>query len=268
MARAIQRQLRAEKPIAIFTGFPRHWLPVFEWAGARWRDSTEPDTFVPLISGRSEKQIVSDIVRARRAGHLRLLVDVVASAEVVLSETLQRIDGRLATSDFVQEQREEIRLTTWHSYNRADVRAFDDLVSGFKQSKPSVLFIPCAKARPYQNSPAYRNLMRLASNAGLNTNSMDKIVITSIGPVPEAYWGLDFVRRYNTGVRDIYRLFLQTKALLRETSYREAWDLMAFAPYSDILRLLSKEGILPEPRRLASVRKRNIPLYRPLARRP
>lgn len=264
MARALQRQLRAKSPLTTFVGFPRQWLPLFEWAGAPWRNSVEPNTFVPFISGRTEKQVVCDIVRARSAGQLRLLVDVIASAEVVLSETLQRIDGRLSADDFIAEGDAEVRLTSWHSYNRADVRAFDSLVAGFRQLNPSALFIPCAKARPYQNSPAHQRLMRTARDAGLNIDKMDKIVITSIGPIPEAYWSLDFVRRYDTGVRDIYRVLLQTKTLLQGTKYHEAWDLMAFAPYSEILRLLHNDGLLPLPRRLASIRRRNIPLYRPI----
>src|SRR5262245_22252925 len=91
MARALQRQLRTRSPIVKFRGFPRHWLPMFEWAGAAWQFSIEPPTFVPLFSGRSELDIVEEISRAREAGQLRLLVELAASAEVVLCETLQRI---------------------------------------------------------------------------------------------------------------------------------------------------------------------------------
>src|SRR5882757_5509574 len=88
MARAIQRQLRTPRVLATFRGFPRHWLPLFEWAGAPWEGSVEPPTYVPLFSGRTENQAVADIARARRAGQLRLLVEVAASAEIVLCETL------------------------------------------------------------------------------------------------------------------------------------------------------------------------------------
>jgi hypothetical protein len=266
MARALQRQMRAKESLATFVEFPRHWLPLFEWARAPWRGSVEPRTYVPLISGRTEIEILSDVARARKAGQLRLLVEVVASAEIVLCETLQRVDGRLSASDFDAAMHDEVRLTTWHSYNRADVRAFDSRIAECRQSKSGVLFIPCAKARPYQKSQAYRRLMRVARDAGIDTDGLDKIVITSIGPVPEECWDLDFVQRYDTGVRDIYRLFLQTKALLRDTNYLEAWDLISFAPYSDMLRLLSLDGLLPEPKRLPSIRRRNIPIYRPPAR--
>jgi hypothetical protein len=262
MARAIQRQLQSRKALATFAGFPRHWLPLFEWAGAPWRNSIEPLEYVPLFSGRTERAIVAEIARARAAGHLRLLAEVAASAEIVLCETLQRVDGRLDLSPSTEKLADEVRLTTWHSYNRPDVRAFDGAIAGFKQTRPGVLFIPCAKARPYHRSQAHRRLMRTARDAGLDLDRLDTIVITSIGPIPEAYWEHEFVQRYDTGVRDIYRLMLQMKQLLKGTSYAEVWDLMSFAPYSDIIRMLHLEGLLPEPRRLHSIRRRNIPIYR------
>lgn len=262
MARALQRQLRAPSEIVTFVGFPRHWLPLFAWADARWKGSIEPPVFVPLVSGHSEEEVVSEIELAKAHGKLRLLVEVMASSEIVLCETLQRIDSRLAKRDFAQEQGNDIRLTTWHSYNRADVRGIDALICGFKQSRPGVMFIPCAKARPYPKSRAHQRLMRLAIQSGLDLDCFDKIVITSLGPIPEPYWELDLVQRYDTGVRDMYRLLVQARALLRNTEYQTAWDLMSFSPYSDLLRILHLEGYLPKLSRIESIRKRNVPLYR------
>lgn len=261
MARALQRELRNRTPRVTFVGFPRHWLPLFAWVGASWRKSIEPPTYVPLISGRSETEIVWEIEQAQANGQLRLLVEVVASAEIVLCETLQRMDGRLAKGDFPADDG-QIRLTTWHGYNRADVRAIDTVIAEFRPSRPDVLFIPCAKARPYSKSQAHQRLMRQAERAGLKPDRFDKIVITSLGPIPEAYWEADLVQRYDTGVRDIYRLLVQCRALLKKTRYRIAWDLMAFAPYSDLLRVLHLEGYLPKPKRLPEIGKRNIPVFR------
>jgi hypothetical protein len=265
MSRAIQRQLRARRQLILFVGFPRHWLPLFEWSRCPWRGSVEPDTFVPFMSGRTEDEVVADIERAKSAKRLRLLVDVAASSEVVLSETLQRLDGRLGELDFTEESGQEIRLTTWHSYNRADVRAFDLLISDFKQRHKGVLFIPCSKARPYSASQSHRRLLQLARAHEVPVDLLDKVVITSLGPVPEQYWNAGIVQVYDTGIRDIYRLFLQTKVLLKGTNYTEAWDLMSFAPYSDMLHLCHLEGLLPTPKRLSAIRKRNISVYRPEA---
>jgi hypothetical protein len=263
MARAIQRQLRSPNPLVRFVGFPRHWLPLFEWGRCPWHGSVEPENFVPFITGKTEAQVIADIEEAKSAKQLRLLVDVVASSEVALSETLQRLDGRLGASDFEKDTGREIRLTTWHSYNRADVRAFDMLIAGFKQNRAGVLFIPCSKGRPYSASQSHKRLLRLACDRGVHVDLLDKVVITSLGPIPEQYWDAPIVQAYDTGVRDIYRLFIQTKILLRRTNYKEAWDLMSFAPYSDVLRLCHLEGLLPLPKRLTAIRKRNIPIYRP-----
>ena len=262
MARALQRQLRSKRPLSVFCGFPRHWLPLFEWVGSPWRDSIEPDAYIPFFSGRSERHIMEEIARARAAGQLRLLVEIAASAEIVLCETLQRIDEVHGEDVSRLAEAGEIRLTTYHSYSRADVRAFDSQISGFRQSHPTVLFIPCAKARPYYKSQSYRRLLGQARAVGIDVKHADQIVITSLGPVPQRFWELDIVQRYDTGVRDVYRLFLQTKALLSRTKYRFAWDLMSFAPYSDMLRMLHLEGILPIPQRLPTARRRNIPVYR------
>ena len=144
------------------------------------------------------------------------------------------------------------------------MRAFDSLVSGFKQRHAGVLFIPCSKVRPYSRSQSHRRLLQLARAHGVHVDLLDKVVITSLGPIPEQYWDAPIVQTYNTGIRDIYRL-LQTKALLRRTNYTDAWDLMSFAPYSDILHLCHLEGLLPLPRRLRVIRKRNISVYRPEA---
>lgn len=260
MARAIQRQLRSPVPLLSFAGFPRHWLPMFEWAGAPWSGSIEPDVYVPLVSGRSEDEIVGEIGRARESQQLRLLVEVIASSEVVICETLQRIDSGSGAPQVPVAG--EVRLTNWHGYSRPEVRAYDSVIAGFRQSRPGILFLPCAKARPYQTSQTHRRLLQKATLSGLNLDRLDIVVITSIGPVPEANWLDDLVQRYDTGIRDIYRLYLQLRALLKGTDYEVAWDLMSFAPYSELLRFAHRDGLLPEPRRLDSMRRRNIPVYR------
>lgn len=262
MARAIQRQLSSRKPLTTFRHFPRHWLPLFEWARVPWIESTEPSTYVPLFSGRSESDVVTDIRRARAAGQLRLLVEVAASSETVLCETLQRVDARKGVDAHCDSGAREVRLTTWHSYSRLDVLRFDSLIATFSQSKQGVLFIPCAKARPYTNSQSYRRLMTRMRAAGMDLDRFDKIVITSIGPVPEAQWDNDFVQRYDTGVRDIYRLLVQLRRMLKKTHYDEAWDFMSFVPYSEVLNILALEGAIPRPKRLSDLRRRNIPVYR------
>ncbi|RWD65943.1 DUF5591 domain-containing protein [Mesorhizobium sp.] len=261
MARAIQRQLTSDRPLARFVGFPRHWLPLFVWAGAAWSESVEPSSFVPLVSGRGEAELLEDIDRARANGNLRLLVEIVASAEVVLCETLQRIDASTGLNAFSSPD-EDIRLTCWHSYSRPEIRALDTLLREYRQQHDDVLFIPCSRSRPYTISQSHRRFLAIARAAGLAPDRMDIIVITSIGPIPQSLWSHDIVRRYDTGVRDIYRLLVQLRALLRDTRYQQAWDLMTFVPYSDLLSIVQREGLLPDVKRIENTRRRNIPAYR------
>jgi hypothetical protein len=265
MARAIQRQLLSDRPLVRFVGFPRHWLPLFVWAGAPWSGSVEPSTFVPLVSGRDEADVLGDIDRARANHGLRLLVEIVASAETVLCETLQRIDAGTAP-DVSACAGEDIRLTCWHGYGRPDLRALDALLSGHRQKHADILFIPCSRSRPYPTSDSHRKVIAAARGAGLEPEAMDIVVITSIGPIPQALWSHDIVKRYDTGVRDIYRLLVQLRALLRNTRYRQAWDLMTFVPYSDLLSIVHHEGLLPPLRRIEGSRRRNIPAYRSFSR--
>lgn len=262
IARTIQRQLLVDRPIVEFRGFPRHWIPLFEWAGASWRHTTEPECYVPLFSGRSERDVIRDIVRARSAHQLRHLVEVAASAEIVLCETLQRIDEKQLRAAPVAGERTQIRLTTWHSYGRSECRAYDALLTAFRPKFPDAVFLPCAKSRPYQRARSHQKLIGQLRAHGIDPDRCDKIVITSMGPVPEEWWDHELVRRYDTGVRDIYRMLIQCRILLRHTHYAHAWDLLSFAPYCDLLGLLHLERIIPMPQRLPGIRRRNIPVYR------
>jgi hypothetical protein len=261
MARSLQRDLAARSSASLYRGFPRQWIPIFEWVGAKWEGSTEPTGYVPFFSGRSEADVLEEVRRARAAGELRLLVEIAASSEVVLCETLQQIDERRVGRRILHGPK-RIRLTNWHSYNRAEVLRFERQPERFRQANPTVLFIPCARKRPYQLSQTHRKLLARVRSAGINPERCDKIVVTSIGLIPEPLWGESFVQRYDTGVRDIYRLIVQARRLLRGTSYDFAWDLLPFSPYSDLLQIVSREGLIPTPRRLPGARRRNIPAYR------
>src|SRR5688572_502327 len=74
------------------TGFPRHWLPIFELAGARWKGSSSPDLYVPFVSGLTQQELVKEIRSAQKAGQLRVLVESIAGCDPVIAEVLPRID--------------------------------------------------------------------------------------------------------------------------------------------------------------------------------
>jgi hypothetical protein len=92
--------------------------------------------------------------------------------------------------------------------------------------------------------------------------SHDVIVVTSIGPVPEKLWSHDVVMRYDTGIRDVYRILVLLRRMLRGVRYAVGWDCLAFRPYRDILSIACREGSIGRLARPEGLRGRNIPSYR------
>ncbi len=244
-----------------FTAFPRQWIPVFEWLGADWKRSSEPANFVPFFSDLDEAAILAQVRAAKAAGQLRLLAEIAASADVVLCETMQRIDGLL---DRPESPDRPTTLTTWHGYNRRSLRELDKEIAAFKSRSSGVVFIPCAKSRPYSRAPSFKRLMKRLEADGICMDGYEKIVLTSIGPVPESLWGHEVVLAYDTGIRDLYRLLTQLRALLRNNSFSSAIDVLPLAQYGDLLDILHLEGALPPLSRPSWLRRRNIPIYRPI----
>lgn len=263
MARALQRELSPSCSKSEFVGFPRHWIPLFEWAGARWSNSCAPSNYVPFFSGKSESAVVSEVNRAREHKQLRLLVELAASTDVVICETLQRIDGRKAHENDVADR---ITLTTWHGYSRRELIELDDALASYRVQKKKVVFLPCSRSRPYDKSQSYKRYISNLVAEGIVETEFEKIVLTSIGPIPEQLWRHETVQRYDTGVRDLYRLLVQLRRLLADADIVEAWDFLPLVQYGDLLDILSAEGALPELRRPKKMRRRHIPIYRPRQR--
>src|SRR5258705_7801077 len=103
---------KARRPV--FKNFPRQWIPLFEWIGARWDGSSEPANYVPFASSVNEEFLVREVAQARRQGQLRLLVELLAGSDAVMAEALPRLDGRLGDAAPSTDMA-SIRLTNWHS---------------------------------------------------------------------------------------------------------------------------------------------------------
>lgn len=259
MARAVSRQLRGSGERCVFRSFPRQWIPLFELCGCDWEGSTPPVEFTPFFSRLTQAEVVAEIETAKRNHQLRLLVEVSASSDVVLCETLQRI---LAENDKEDEPDGLIALTNWHSYSRSSLRAYDKLLTDYVPSKRKALFMPCSKKRPYSGSPTHKRIFRRLMDDGINASDYELIVITSIGPVPECYWNEEVVLRYDTGIRDLYRLLSQLRRLLRGTHLQSALDVVPICQYGEILDILSLEGRLPKVERPKWLRRRHIQIYK------
>lgn len=263
MARALQRQLRDGD--TTFVNFPLQWIPIFAWAGATWHSPTRPSQYLPLFSGFEEEDLVREVERARQAGQLRSLAEMAASSDIVLCETLQRIDamGSIATECGPESaDGSPIVLTNWLSYTRAEFRSYEESLKKFSQESRSAIFLSCGRARPYQNSRTHHRLRALLKAQGIVMEDHDVIVMTSIGPVPLSLWQHPVVMRYDTGIRDVYRVLTLLRRLLHNTRYDTAWDCLSFRPYRDVLEIVAREGSIGKLLRPNNIRSRNIPAYR------
>lgn len=260
MARLLKRAASGTKA-GIFVGFPRQWIPLFEYLGIAWSESRDPDVFLPFVSHLDEAGMRSQVEEARAVGQLRLLVETVASADIVVGETLQRLDTAFLAPDEAHDS-SAIRLSNWHGYLRPEVRAFEEELATWRARKAKAAFMPCGRARPYNRSGTHRRLIALLADRGVDLGDYDLIVITSLGPVPESLWQHPVVMRYDTGVRDIYRMLTLLRRLLKPSGYESALDCMGFRPYRDILQIVAREGMIGELSRPGSFRGRSIPTYR------
>ena len=259
MARVLSRQLRGSGEPCQFVNFPRQWIPLFELFDCAWKGSIAPSDFTPFFSGLTESQILSEVKAARRKNQLRLLVEVSASTDVVVCETLQRV---LAKNEFEEQPDGKIVLTNWHAYTRTSFRNYDELLKEYKSTKRKALFMPCSKKRPYSGSPTHSRIFRRLKDDELNLSEYELIVITSVGPVPEKFWNEEVILRYDTGIRDLYRLLSQTRRLLQGCSFEHVIDVLPVCQYGDILDIMVLEGRLPEINRPKWLRRRNIQTYR------
>ena len=259
MARALSRELRSEPEGKTFVAFPRQWIPLFEWLGCQWHHSTEPTTYLPFFSSIDQEALLEEVFIARSKGTLRFLAELAASVDIVLCETLQRIDADLFIAD---ELEKPTKLTMWHGYNRKSLKDFDKHLLSYKQTHDSVIFIPCSRARPYEESQSQKRLFLKLQDHNIDLDHYDKVVISSIGPIPEDMWHHEVVLNYDTGVRDLYKILCQMRKFLEGCSYETAIDVLPLVQYGDLIDILHLEKRLPKPTRPKWLRRRNIPLYK------
>src|ERR1700680_3057650 len=74
LPRAVRHTVRGRKCYR-FVGFPRQWVPVFEWYCVPWSDSVAPLDYLPLFSDLTETAVVRLVSRAKANHSLRLMVE-------------------------------------------------------------------------------------------------------------------------------------------------------------------------------------------------
>lgn len=242
----------------VFRGFPRQWIPVFEWFGVPWEDSIQPTEYIPFFSDLTERRIVEIVRRARREHSLRILMESATMYDPILSDFLYILDNtlRLPSAAMENELREveakprrttrHLLLNGWQSYGRPSVRAVEEAVMRVDPAAPVAVILPCALRRPYDESKTHRRIYHLLTEQGFAPSELHKIVLTSLGLLPEEVWRMPQVMSYDAGVPDIYRVLRLVRAYFKRSRYELVIDCLNFEPYSDTLRIAQREGLIRE----------------------
>jgi hypothetical protein len=233
-----------EKPH--FVGFPRQWIPLFEYFEVRWARCSAPSTYIPIISDVSDNELLQYCENAGRTGTLRDLVESVVALDPVLADFLYIVDNtatktKLCDLEATSKAEGVIKITNWQSYGRQEIKELVAATEMIRSNKPIAIVLPCARGRPYGSSRTHRRLWRELEHLNLDRGLVHQVVMTSIAVIPEELWTHSTVARYDAGVPDIYRTLLLSRGYFTRNRYAKVIDCLQFKPYSDVLSILAME---------------------------
>lgn len=239
-----------------FCGFPRQWLPVFEWFGIAWANSIDPLEYIPFFSDLTEDSIMAIIHHAKEKKSLRILIESATMYDPILSDLLYIIDNTVSlTSAIIERDCQEILektqgrtrqliLNGWQAYGRPSVRTMENTVLEVQPKANIAVALPCSRTRPYNKSSTHRKIYQILEKHGYKLDELHRIVITSLGLLPEETWELPQVMTYDAGVPDVYRILRLIRTYFGKMQYECVLDCLQFEPYSDVLRIAESEGII------------------------
>lgn len=232
-----------------FIGFPRQWLPVFEWYRVEWRGSIGPRQYIPVFSDLGERALVRIINASRGEGSLRCLAEYAALCDGVVADFVHAVDHSV---DWTESPDNGclLRLTSWQAYGRPAVREVDAAIARSHACHKNAIAMPCSKTRPYDKSMTHRRLYRRLQEEGICVEDHDAIVITALGVLPRGLWEMPQVLTYDSGVADVYRLLCLARTYFRNAKYELVYDCLKYEPYSDVLRIVQREGLIGTVKRL------------------
>jgi predicted RNA-binding protein len=249
MPRLIRKAIQHRERLR-FIGFPRQWIPLFEYFGINWNRCCSPSTYIPIVSDVSDDEMFEYCERARRTGTLRDLVESIVVLDPVLADFLYITDNtiklEMSERTSIPEAGGAIKITNWQSYGRREIRELVAAADLIRSHRPIAVVLPCARGRPYGSSRTHRRLWQQLEYLNLNRQLVHQVVITSIGVIPEELWTHSTVTRYDSGVPDIYRTLLLSRKYFSRNPYRRVIDCLQFRPYSDVLTILAKEGVIAD----------------------
>jgi predicted RNA-binding protein len=256
----------------IFVGFPRQWVPIFEWYGLRWRQSIEPQHYLPFFSDLSEPQLLKIVDRAKREGVLRSLIESTAMLDPIISDFLYIVDNsvkanspamqnELATASSKDIKRKTLMLNGWQSYGRPSIRLLENAVAQIIPDAKIAAALPCSYTRPYDRSHTHKQIYRILTEEGYDLDKVHLVVITSLGVLPQEVWTLPQVIKYDSGVPDIYRVLRLVRSFFSKANYDCVLDCLQYMPYSDVLTIAHREGAIKQIRKIPVPKKRHFVIY-------
>jgi hypothetical protein len=247
-----RKAIKSEESI-LFIGFPRQWLPIFEYFGIKWSQTVDPPEYIPFFSDLSENELLRIIHTARKNHSLRSLVESTSIFDSILSDFLYIIDNTLDIENpiekeelavFEQGPSRPLKLNGWQSYGRNLVHQLEVAVNTVEPRSTKAVILPCSLRRPYHRSRTHKRIYSILKDRGYNLSKLHKIVVTSLGILPEEVWGMPQVLYYDAGVPDIYRILRLARGFFKRCAFTTVIDCLSFEPFSDIIRIIQKEGLI------------------------
>ena len=247
LTRLIFRSAQGE---LVLQGFPQQWIPLFVHFGVCFTAPSPPVEYLSLVSEVSAEHIELLSRQAGAKGALREMVEAFASLDPLIADVLHRIDRRNTAASAPSAVR--VKLTGWQSYGRPEILQLNKLIADTAvATHETAVLLPCARRRPYQSSKTHRRIWEKLKLHGVDPIDVDRLVVSSIGIVPEYCWDHPVVLGYDFGVPDIYRILRLMRQFFKKARYSRVIDCLEFQPYSDCLQIVSREGlvdvILPLP---------------------
>jgi predicted RNA-binding protein len=194
---------------------------------------------------------------ARNQGAVRALVEAAAALDPVIADFVYIVDHKLATAGYTGAGSDGKNvLNTWHSFGRPEIIRLQDRMCRERAETDGFLMLPCSRHRPYDESRTHIRLRLQLRDAGQNVRTLESVVVTALGVVPERYWREPLVMSYDAGAVDLWRVFQLLRAYFTLNPTRTVVDCLSFRPYSEMLDLLHNMGVIPAPVRPLKVRWR------------
>lgn len=205
------------------------FVPLFVYVGIEVLDTIEDESICSKIPN------ITEYCKSLSRGELRVFLEAVASSNALFSDALYQIDfDEIKPIDYDNGMLEKYKvpISCWQSYGRSYILDLDKRISSFKSDKKKALILPCIGQKPYNHS--HLNI------PNYNNSEWHKIVVSSIGIIPEEFWLDKAVMTYQTGMPDIWRVFNLCKNYLENNQYEEFEIWLDYTPYIEIFEYLQK----------------------------